>query len=131
MSQEFHDDLSGQLRARLTALAPNITSRAPGTRFHLEFPLSRIYEFVGLLIFTHEDNPTTEDAVLSVELTRHPAPKWTIDIVGKDSLALSELGDLAPDLQESMAADAAVAADVVADFLRENVDAIVKELGQR
>ena len=129
--QFFHDDLAGQMRAKLAEVAASIGARAPSTRFRFEFPASSVYDFVGLLIFAHEDNPTIEDAVLSVELTRRPTARWTIDLVGRDSLALSKLTDLSPDIELRMAADAAVAVDVILDFLHQNADAIVNELGDR
>ena len=81
----FHDELAARLRASLAEVATAIIARAPGTRFHFELPPSRVYALVGLLIFTHRDDPVIEDAVLSVQLAEHPTATWTIDIVGRDS----------------------------------------------
>lgn len=124
----FRDDLAVRLQAALAEVAATIIAHAPGARFHFEFPASRLYAFVGLLIFTHEDDPTTEEAVLSVQLSELPTTTWTIDIVGRDSVLLAELTNLSPDSALRMAAEPAAAADTVTTFLRENAGLIAREI---
>lgn len=116
------------MRPVLTAFGEAVTKPTVGADWHVEFPPSRVYDFVALLVFTSKSEPGLELAVVSVEFSGAPELSWAIDVVDRDSRPLAEAQDLAIDLQVAMASDAAVAASAVRDFLEASAHLVVDAL---
>lgn len=123
----YTEDLGLRLRAAFRSIGADIAQRAPQVDWHIEFPPSHMYDLVGLLIFADHNDPTTELAVITVELESKSGPTWTVDLVGRDSLVLKELS-VSPDVQRRMADEAEFAVRVITDFAKGGEDLILREL---
>jgi len=89
---DFLDQLQPQLRAVLAKLGADITLDWPSVRWHVEFPKSRIYGLVGLLIFSSYREPETELVVVTVQYRETSG--WSIDVTDRESMPLVDEIDL-------------------------------------
>jgi len=89
---DFLDQLQPQLRAVLAKLGADITLDRPSVRWHVEFPKSRIYGLVGLLIFSSYREPETELVVVTVQYRETSG--WSIDVTDRESMPLVDEIDL-------------------------------------
>lgn len=123
---EFADRVQAQLTEVLADLGKTIAAQLPWVRWHVEFPRSRIYGFVGLLVFSSDRDPETELVVVTVELRESRG--WTIDVTDRESLPLVEELVLRQHCDNIDAIDVAKAVEDIRVLLQPIAERIIREL---
>jgi hypothetical protein len=125
---DFLDQLQPQLRAVLGKLGADITLARPSVRWHVEFPKSRIYGLVGLLIFSSSREPEIELVVVTVQYRE--TSSWSIDVTDRESMPLVDEADLQRLAQNVDSVNADRAANGIRTILEPISKRIIEELFQ-
>jgi hypothetical protein len=86
----FAPTLAARLTPVLVECAVAVTTGLPDTEWHLEFPASTRYLFVGLLVFHPRDDRSTELAVVTVEVSESPRLRAMVDLTNRQPVLLGE-----------------------------------------
>jgi len=124
--KDFADQVQAGLRRVLADIGETAATGLPWVKWHVEFPKSRVYDLVGLLVFTSYRDPETELVVVTVH--HRGCRGWTIDVTDRESLALVDDLALQQQCENIAATDAGKTVEDIRAILGPITERIVREL---